>query len=106
MQPINLEQYGDYAFIRCPVCGHENVAPVSVNVIGGIGETSGIGTRIDASGTSVYATPTVGRGVKIELTFTCECRHSFVHTFHFHKGQTLLESQAYPFENGQVIWRD
>ena len=104
---INLEQYGDYATLTCPVCGHENVAPTTVNVIGGIGTTSGIGTRVDASGTAVYATPTFGRGVQIELTFSCEHQHVFVYKFHFHKGQTLVEQREYPFfEDKSVIWRD
>jgi hypothetical protein len=104
---INLEQYGDYAALTCPVCGHANVAPTQVNVIGGIGETDGIGTRVDASGTAIYATPTFGRGVQIELTFSCECQHSFVYELRFHKGQTHLRLREYPFfENGSVIWRD
>ncbi len=104
---VPLEQYGDYASIKCPVCGHENVAPTSVNVVGGIGSRDGIGTRIDASGTAVYATSTFGRGVQIELTFSCECQHVFVYELRFHKGQTHLRQREYPFfESGSVIWRD
>jgi len=105
---INLgEQHGDYATLACPICGHENVAPTSVDVIGGIGNVSGLGTRVDASGTAVYATDTFGRGVQIELTFSCECQHVFVYELRFHKGQTHLRLREYPFfEYKSVIWRD
>lgn len=103
---IGFEQYEDYVVIKCPVCGYENVAPTCVNVIGGIDITSGIGTRIDASGTSVYAAPAQGRGVRIDMTFSCECQHSFVHSIHFNKGQSHLSVSEYPYADGEVIWRD
>lgn len=104
---FNLEQYGEYASLKCPVCGHENVTPTSVNVIGGIGKRDGIATRIDASGTAIYGATPIERGVQIELTFSCECQHVFVYEFRFHKGQTLLSLREYPFfENASVIWRD
>lgn len=104
---FNLEQCGYYATLKCPVCGHDNVAPTKVNVMGGIGNLKGIGTRIDAAGTAVYATPHAERGVQIALYFTCECRHVFVYSFLFHKGQSQVEQRIFPFfEDAAVIWRD
>lgn len=103
---FDLEQYGGYATLKCPVCGRDNVSPTSVGIVGGIGNIRGIGTRVDASGTAVFAAPVFERGVEIELTFWCECRHGFAYSLRFHKGQTLVKQHEYPCDDGSVIWRD
>lgn len=103
---FDLDQHGHYAALKCPICGFDYVAPVCVTTLGGINHQDSIGTRIDASGVSIFERGNEGRGVKIEMKFTCECQHSFIYAFHFHKGQTHITLEEYPYSDQKVIWRN
>ena len=103
---IDLEQDApDYAKLKCPVCGFDHSQLTGVEVRGGIGPLAGVGTRVDASGTTVFHSH-VGRGVAVDLEFSCEDGHNYVYTFEFHKGQIEVTQHERPGALKPSIWRD
>lgn len=95
----------DTEALTCPVCGDVNIHPVSV-VCNSPGRAEGRVT-IDEHGLAVDPrTPPVGRGVRIELAFSCESQHAFSQIFHFTKGATTLEvAIAERPDPRTTIWR-
>lgn len=93
----------DQPCLRCPVCGHNYIHPgmVETNAGGSI-------TCVTNGGTTMRQGAAVGRGVLIELCFTCENDHAFAVELHFHKGATLLRVRVLDAaaDMHATIWRD
>lgn len=90
--------------VVCPICGDDYVAPTSVSVNAG-----GVTTIIDDDKEvkpSIKINPT-GRGVSINISYTCERGHTWVEKQQFHKGQTFKETLLIDCESVRgPIWRD
>lgn len=95
--------------IRCPACGMECTHPVEVRVNKG-----GRITSISAEENRDRIGPSSGRGVLIEVFFTCEAGDGFVWQLQFHKGTTYWRLKPSPDHNHDpaletglnTMWRD
>ena len=93
--------------LECPICGGENIHPVRLSCTSP-GRREGM-VSIDGSGVSIDPRHQPhGRGVRIELEFTCENNgHAFAYTLQFHKGATLLVTALRGERDWRpTIWRD
>lgn len=94
-KPIKVEDLGFVSSLglpmMCPrgedgcVDNHVHIESVMVNRGGEI-------TEIDHTGTSMRAGGASGRGVLVEITFSCESHHKWKNSFQFHKGQTFIST--------------
>ena len=83
------------AILKCPVCGYEYNHLTAVEVRGRIGPLAGVGTRIDAAGTSVFHSP-VRHCSAVDLEFSGECGHKFIYTLELYKGQIFVSLREMP----------
>ncbi|MCL2349446.1 MAG: hypothetical protein FWC50_14440 [Planctomycetaceae bacterium] len=92
---VHVDPDQDRPILKCPVCGYEYNHLAAVEVRGRIGPLVGVGTRIDAAGTSVFHTP-ARLGFAVDLEFSGECGHDFIYTLEFYKGQILVSQREMP----------
>lgn len=105
---LDLEQddRDEYAVLKCPACGFNYNHLTAVEVRGGIGYSlKGVGTRIDCTGTKIFHA-SVGRGVAIDLVFSCENGHDYTYTLEFYKGQMEVRQREMPGTMQCALWRD
>mgnify|MGYP001234639108 CR=1 FL=1 len=91
----------DY-YIRCPVCGSENV-----HIAGIIINQNGEVTEVTSSGVKTVHVKSEHRGSVVKIVFWCEGNmppHYFVKTLQFHKGKTFQEVQLLDVD--RELWRD
>jgi hypothetical protein len=94
----------------CPVCAHDCVHPIRVEVWPP-GATRGV-LSVAADGISLDPSiEPVGRGVRLVLDFLCEAGHAFSYAFQFHKGTTFIERRigrtySNPCATPATIWRN
>ncbi|HDZ21964.1 MAG TPA: hypothetical protein ENH78_11790 [Phycisphaerae bacterium] len=104
---IPVQQAGEHTtLLACPVCGGSNIHPVRLDCISP-GQRNGCVT-IDSNGVAIDPRyPPAGRGVRIELAFSCEDGHEFVYALQFHKGSTEVVSHTRDIHSShETIWRD
>lgn len=97
---------GEQTRLLCPLCGGDYLHPIRVRcrppgrVLGDL--------VVDPSGLHLDATAEpIGRGVRIGLSFWCECCDGqFTYVFHFHKGWTLFETMIRTAMPPSTLWRD
>lgn len=98
------------ARLLCPVCGSNLVHPIALECRSP-GQATGH-VIISKKGISIDTeTLPIGRGVFIWLKFRCENGDFFEYNFHFHKGNTFVNSDSPPDEHeveseAENIWRD
>jgi len=82
-------EFKEEAKVTCPVCGFDYVHPISVRCVPA--GAAGGSITVTAHGIHRDRRDSVdGRGVVIELGFSCEGGHIFTQGFTFHKGQTFV----------------